>query len=247
MQAEVLDASRPIPIFPVSRGYLTHPCWYFICLPIAYSQRISKLHITVILSCLADVGQMCFLDGAFMLGSKPTICIPPTIMSTIRWCVHHCCLCAHRILLPWPAARAKRIFITSPSYISPRCQYPRTSPLKLEIPDSGSSESLKRASVTSPLERTIRQARYSPPPPHYPYICMARSIPTNAKAAAPPSTRQFTIDSKPSPSPPSSTSPSSPLPLAYTQHLPFSLDDRAQDSSLDDEHDGRSAVLLLRG
>ena len=43
--------------------------------PNAYQNCIlqsSKLHITVILRCLADVGQMCFLDGAFMLGSKTT-------------------------------------------------------------------------------------------------------------------------------------------------------------------------------
>ena len=124
------------------------------------------MHITVILRCLADVGQMCFLDGAFMLsGSKTTyLDVSPTVMSTISCQMHHFCLYAHRRLLPWRTARAERTLITSPSYISPRCQYTSTSPPKFGIPDSGSGESLKRASITSPIKRPFAERGILPPP-----------------------------------------------------------------------------------
>ena len=176
----------------------------------AYLLPTAKMHITVILRCMAvkyasSTEHSCSPD----LGSKTTyLHISPTSMSTISWWMYPCYLYTHRRLLPWPAARAERTFITSPSYISPRCQYPSGSPPKLGIPDSGSGESLKRASVTSPVERAIRRALYSPANP---YICVACSIPTKAKAAAAPPIRKFTIDSKP------------PLPPARLLHHPFLL------------------------
>ena len=186
------------------------------------------MHITVILRCLAvkcasSAEHSCSPD----LGSKTTyLHISPTAMSTISWWMYPCCIYTHRRLLPWPAARAERTFITSPSYILPRCQYPSGSPPKLGIPDSGSGESLKRASVTSPVERTIRRALYSPATPtlsvhlcgmHYPNESEGRGRSDYPKFHD----RLEAISI-------SSASLSSPLSPAYTHHLPFSLPDRAK-------------------